>query len=243
MPEPARANDDEATLLERVRAGDEAAFGVLFRMYRRPLIKFAYRFLGTVARAEEIVQQVFADLWKLRQTLTLQAGLRSYLFAAVKNRSHRAWHSERLEGTWDELTREAKNLGYAPGKGQSASQQFEAIVPVAWNGGEEAVLRSELMAAFGAAINALPEPERTVVRLAKSEGMSYTDISNVLGMTHNRVRQHIVAANLKLDEYLTQAGWPGLIRRRRASRNDAAESNPSERQQRDVDDDDSKERG
>lgn len=232
MPEPAAANDDEAALLQRVRAGDETAFGVLFQMYRRPLIKFAYRFVGTVARAEEIVQQVFADFWKLRETLTLQAGLRSYLFAAVKNRSHRAWHSERLEGTWDELTREAKNLGYAPGKGQSASQQSEAIVPVAWNGGEEAVLRSELMAAFGAALNALPEPERTVIRLAKSEGMSYSDISSVMGMTHNRVRQHIVAANLKLDEYLTQAGWPGLIRRKRASRDTSAQSNPPKREKR-----------
>jgi DNA-directed RNA polymerase specialized sigma24 family protein len=68
---PARGLDPSASgdpardvvLVERVRAGDEAAFELIFREHARALLDFAYRCTGSADDADDIVQTVFARLW------------------------------------------------------------------------------------------------------------------------------------------------------------------------------------
>ena len=75
-------------LVKAARNGREAAFLELFDQHHAPLFRFAYRLAGSVADAEDIVQECFLEL--LRPGCTYDPGRRSvlnYLFGVVRNQS------------------------------------------------------------------------------------------------------------------------------------------------------------
>ena len=63
--------DGPDALVARVRAGDERALETVFRSHYSPLCDFAARYVRQDALAEELVQDLFADLWARRQELAL----------------------------------------------------------------------------------------------------------------------------------------------------------------------------
>src|SRR2546423_12743163 len=72
---------DEAALVARIRAGDEAACEVLFRAYHVPLWRFAYGYVHSREVAEELVQDVFCTLWGERSTWDVRVSVRAWLYA------------------------------------------------------------------------------------------------------------------------------------------------------------------
>ena len=79
--------DGPDALVARVRAGDERALETVFRSHYSPLCDFAARYVRQDALAEELVQDLFADLWARRQSWYVRGSVRAYLFAAVRNRA------------------------------------------------------------------------------------------------------------------------------------------------------------
>jgi len=71
----------------RIRAGDEGAYAELFREVHVALREFATTYVHSAALAEEIVQDVFLDLWIRRVEWAPARGIRAYLFRAVRNRA------------------------------------------------------------------------------------------------------------------------------------------------------------
>lgn len=69
------------------RLGDAAAFEHLFQAYYEPLCAFAFRYVQSAAIAEDIVQDIFTQLWECRTTWAIQGSPRSYLCSAVRNRA------------------------------------------------------------------------------------------------------------------------------------------------------------
>src|SRR5450755_1326676 len=75
-------------LVKAARNGREAAFLELFDQHHAPLFRFAYRLTGSVADAEDIVQECFVEL--LRPGCAYDPGRRSvrtYLFGVVRNQA------------------------------------------------------------------------------------------------------------------------------------------------------------
>lgn len=52
-------NDLEQEWLERARAGEQAAFGLLVESYHRPVVALTYRMLGDLPEAEDAAQEAF----------------------------------------------------------------------------------------------------------------------------------------------------------------------------------------
>ena len=73
-------------LIEELRSGNMMAFGELYRSHRDPLVRFARLQVGE-APAEDIVQEVFMNLWTQREHLQTLESPRSYLLRAVHNRA------------------------------------------------------------------------------------------------------------------------------------------------------------
>ncbi|HSC38130.1 MAG TPA: RNA polymerase sigma-70 factor [Chitinophagaceae bacterium] len=71
-------------LLREMAQGNEAAFTQIYHQYWKLLFSVAANKLNNLADAEEVVQEVFADLWKRRTEIDIRQSLKSYLAAAVK---------------------------------------------------------------------------------------------------------------------------------------------------------------
>jgi RNA polymerase sigma-70 factor (family 1) len=73
-------------LLHQLREGDESAFTILYKRYWKLLFSIAANKLDSLADAEELVQDVFSDLWDRRHALELKGELAPYLAVAMKYR-------------------------------------------------------------------------------------------------------------------------------------------------------------
>src|SRR5699024_2636598 len=74
-------------LVTAIRSGDEQAFERLFFTYYEELCRFSCRYVHSMFIAEEMVQDVLANIWEGRATLPEILNLRTYLYQSVKNQA------------------------------------------------------------------------------------------------------------------------------------------------------------
>ncbi len=80
--------DAEWLLVERLRAGDDAAFDALMARYKRPILDFVYRMIGDATEAEDVAQDVFVrayDGLRRRGFRRTSARLSTWLFQIARN--------------------------------------------------------------------------------------------------------------------------------------------------------------
>lgn len=75
---------NDEILLEKLNSGDKYAYKILFERYYYVLVSFANKFVKL--EAEDIVQDVFLELWSNNNNFDKIINLKSYIFTAVKNR-------------------------------------------------------------------------------------------------------------------------------------------------------------
>ena len=173
--------------LRRLQQGDDDAFERVFRTYYAPLGAFAFRFVRDAARAEDVVQDVFATLWSSRHSLVVKTSVRAYLYAAVRNRALNVLKHEDVVEAWeiDESDDDARRLYTTP-------PQPDAIL-------DARLINSELSAAFAA----LPERQAEVMRLRWRDELSYAEIAEALGISVKGVEKHLARGLAALRSRLT----------------------------------------
>src|SRR5690606_37832565 len=77
---------DDFALLALLKAGDEKSFAEIYDRYWAVLYRHAYKLFKDEVVAQDIVQEVFVNLWDKVDHLDLQNSLSSYLYAAVRNK-------------------------------------------------------------------------------------------------------------------------------------------------------------
>jgi RNA polymerase sigma-70 factor (ECF subfamily) len=189
-PPPTAERPDAATdrlLLDRLRAGDEAAFDAIFRGRYALLVAVAERMLRDRAVAEEVVQEVLLNLWRRREALGPDEALGPYLVRATRNRALN--HLRRLSV-------ERRDAVHAAGPSETqASGVGQAVA-------------TELAAAIAAAVAELPPRCREVVTLSRARGLSYAEIAEALDISIKTVEAQMGRALRTLRERL--APWlPG----------------------------------
>lgn len=78
-------NLHEKNILERLRRGDENAFGYIYRTYHLYLYKYAKQILKDGDAADKAVESTFLNLWENRSNSQIATSLKSYLFKSVFN--------------------------------------------------------------------------------------------------------------------------------------------------------------
>lgn len=169
----------ELTLVRRVCAGDEAAFEQIFRGYYTRLVSFACTNVGSQALAEEMVQEVFLQIWMRREQWVVERSLAAYLFRSVRNRILNARRTLRLETAY---ATDAARTTEVELSGSSDGELHEA----------------EIGAALAHAIALLPARPRQVFLLSRRQGLSYGEIADVLGIALKTVEMHMGRALAQL---------------------------------------------
>ncbi|HNU38528.1 MAG TPA: sigma factor, partial [Macellibacteroides fermentans] len=81
------AKEDDIFLLKLISKGNEQAFKLLFETYFTPLCRFVRLYVKEGTQAEEIVLEVFENVWELREILHIKVTFKAYLFQSARNRA------------------------------------------------------------------------------------------------------------------------------------------------------------
>src|SRR5439155_452041 len=81
----AAAADPDVALMLRCQSGEEAAFQDLFRKFSPRVLQFARRFVGSEARAEEVTQDVFVQVFRFRHRYRPQSRFSTWLYTIATN--------------------------------------------------------------------------------------------------------------------------------------------------------------
>jgi RNA polymerase sigma-70 factor (family 1) len=177
----------EKILLEKLRTGDKAAFTVIFTGYYSDLVRFSYTFSKNQSISEEIVQEVFLDMWEKRDRLAILTSLKSYLLKTVQNRSIDWLRHAGVERRYN------SKLLLKPGMQENETEKY--------------VLHSELNSHLIKAIKKIPPEYAEVYMLSRNEMLSYSEISERLGIPERTVKERIskalAALRGELKEFLT----------------------------------------
>jgi RNA polymerase sigma-70 factor (family 1) len=167
-------------LLERISTtSDQAAYRELYEIYFPSLYRFACGLTRQEPLAEEIVSDVFINIWKGRETLTSIRNMRVYLFVAVKNLCVRA------------LSRMGKEVNIM-------DEEMMADVSSDTQGPDDLLISREMNEAFENAVAALPERCKLIFQLVREEGLRYREIAIILNISHKTVEAQMTIATRQI---------------------------------------------
>lgn len=166
-----------------IAQGNQRKFRQLMELTSDDLLWFAVGFLKNREIAEEIVSDVYVNIWNNRGQLECILNLKSYLFISVRN------------GCLSHL-RKVKNDKIISLDSVSEFQFIHVAGP------EDAYIEKETIEQIYAAIETLPCKCKLAFTLAKINGLKYSEIAEVLGISEKTVNNHLVLAVKKITELL-----------------------------------------
>jgi RNA polymerase sigma-70 factor, ECF subfamily len=193
--------DPDASLMLRVKRGDDAAFAELVEKYKQPVMNLAYRILRDVIEAEDLSQNVFLQVYKSAHRYQASAKFSTWLFTIARNlclneiRRRTRHPADSLDATFNESD-------------DQPVRQYEdhkTFLPT------ETLLHSELEQKIEAAMADLPEIQRTAILLCRRDEMSYEEIAEVVGCslsaTKSLIHRGRETLKEKLKPYLRTGEW------------------------------------
>ncbi len=166
-------------LFAEIKKGNRKSFEKLFKDYYNDLFAYTSVFIENKELAEEIVLDVFTNLWVNRKKITIYGDLKPYLLKAVKNRAISALRMKKNNFLGDEFL----------------SNYASECNP------EKKIITKEEKTKITNALQLIPPRSREVFVLHRFEGLKYKEIAELLGISQNTVENHIVKAMKILRNY------------------------------------------
>lgn len=178
----------QTQLLRSIAAKDRQALGDLYDQLSRPIFATSLRILGDSHEAEEVVQDVFVEIWNKAAVYDPILGTAfHWIMRITRNRSIDRLRSRMRRGQMIERVRE-----FAP-----EEPGREAAAPQPGMGAED-------FAGIRAAVSNLPQDQRNALELAFFKGQTHAEIAESTGEPLGTVKARIRRGMLKLREQLQQ---------------------------------------
>lgn len=166
------------------------AFEQLYLLFYKDLHQFAYRIIKSNHIAEEIVSDVFVQLWKNKSTLDKINNLRVFLYVAVKNLALTyLYKANKHRISWIE------EFANEPEMASNASSAYDLLNA------------KELAGKLNKAINNLPVKCKAVFKLVKEDGLKYNEAAKILNLSIKTIENQMgiafkrIATALKTGTY------------------------------------------
>ena len=163
-------------IIDKIRKGDEQAFDKLFTQFYPGLLRYA-RFLIPYPsdEAEDIVSEVFCNLWVNREKLYIKTSVASYLYRAVKNKTINTHKKGKLNTI---------NL----------EDSINDIPPQPQQAPDDLLAYKQFDERLSFLIKKLPEKTRLVFLMSRDEGLTYEEIAKVLDVSINTIKTQMFRA-------------------------------------------------
>lgn len=175
----------DSTLIERMMTGDESALSTIYDRYSAMLFGMLTRILDDRQAAEEVLQDLFLQLWRNAGQFDASRGaLPAWLMVIGRNRA-----ISRLRGRRDRELLEEQEGDFANTFVSSQNIEDEAA-------------RSELAQSLKAALGKLPAEQRQSLELAYFQGMTQSEIATKTGAPLGTVKTRMRTAMQSLRQIL-----------------------------------------
>lgn len=169
--QPPASTLDDATLLALVQRGDEGAMASLFDRYSKVVYSVALRVLRDPASAEDVLQEIFMQIWRNPDGFIATRGsLGGWLAVVSRNRSIDALRRKRPTESVDDMA-----------------------LPSNYNLAAEAE-RNSMMEKARAVIHLLPMEQRKTLEMAFFDGLTHSEIAEMTGDPLGTVKTRIRSA-------------------------------------------------
>ena len=164
----------EKELLSQFAKSDDDAFTEIYNRYWDKLFSVAANKLNNFSEAEEVVQDIFLDLWKRRIELNITTCLNAYLATAVK------YKVINILAKRNQQLRFAKQAAITNNSADISTEQWLSF--------------QELKERLSKGVAALPEKCGLVFQLSRDKGLSQKKIASQLGISEKTVEAHLSKA-------------------------------------------------
>jgi RNA polymerase sigma-70 factor, ECF subfamily len=185
-------NEEERTLVRRLRDRDERAFRELLELHRDRVYNITFRMLGNRAEAEDVAQEVFITVFKTIESFREESKFSTWLYRVAVNhcKNRIKYLARRHDRDRDELDETSQATNGAINSGPRTPQPDRALEGVQM----EVILQK--------AIEGLDDDHRIVVVLRDVEDLSIEEICEITGLPDGTVKSRLHRARLALRKKL-----------------------------------------
>jgi RNA polymerase sigma-70 factor, ECF subfamily len=173
-------SDEE--LMQEIKADNMFAFDVLYKKYCKRVYKFGYSILKSPEESENLMQDVFLNLWENRHKVQKDSSIKSYVFTITYNSAISVIRKKAKESQFVEYLKSLQEINEEP-----------VDVELEYN---------ELRNTLDGIINELPPRQKEVYLLQSVEGMKYSEIAERLNISVNTIENHMSRALKTIREKL-----------------------------------------
>ena len=142
----------------------------VFEEYYNPLCNFASKFVAGKDVAEDVVQEVFVQMWQKREQITLKTGIKSYLFQSTRNKAIEIIRRNKLQSDYVNEEKYKMETSYEIDKDA-----------------DNYMLKEQL----NKSIRQLPPKCQEIFVLSKKNGLTYGEIAEELNLSVKTVENQI----------------------------------------------------
>jgi RNA polymerase sigma-70 factor, ECF subfamily len=175
----------DATLVRAIAEGDRRAMGALYARHNVRLYRFILRFNGNTATAEDLVSEVFLEVWRSAARFEGKSSVPTWLLAIARYKALSLMR-HRVDEPLDE--RVAETVKDATDDPETATAKIE----------RGAIVRK--------CLTQLPAAQREVMDLVYYHDKSVDEVAEIVGISSNTVKTRMFYARGKLAGLLKQAG-------------------------------------
>lgn len=177
----------ELNLIERMKNDDKLAFSILFTRFYSDLVRFASGITHDKDAAEEIVQDIFIQLWENRTEIKIQHSVKSFLLKSTQNRCIDWLRHESIKNNY------AGKIIHYPTLLQNDTENY--------------ILFSELESEIKNALDHIPPAYAEVFRKSRFEALNHQQIAENMGISvrtvEDRISKTIHLLRVQLRDFLT----------------------------------------
>ena len=177
----------DGELMALYQQGNLVAFNHLYSRYEKRIYNYFLRHLGRLERSDDLFQETFLRLHRDRHSYDPQFPFATWLFTIASNLTKNEYKRvSRWQRVFDGM-----------------EVDYERVLDERWQTDPEVALeRSDMAIRIERALQSLPAGQREVIIMSKYQGLSYTEIAEITGMSVGAVKQKAHRALITLREHL-----------------------------------------
>jgi RNA polymerase sigma-70 factor, ECF subfamily len=179
-----RQTSSDLLLIARIARGDQLAMRTLFARHQVPVYRFIMRFVRDEAMAEDVLSEVFMDVWRQAGRFEARSSVSTWLLAIARFKALSA-RRRRVDAELDEKT-------------------AERIVDAA-DTPEAALLKKDTSDVLRRSLSQLSPEQSEIIDLAYYHEKSVTEVAEIVGIPEATVKTRMFYARRKLAQLVQAA--------------------------------------